>query len=449
MPEDIVIPERGKWNESHNVRKEVGKIVKNGPEDLAVLDKLKEYYNIEYSFDKDDALNIKTNQYIGSVYLPHVRRNLHIIPKIFKNKKDDKEYVKDTSILLFYANNNKIKQVMEGQKNFFTKEKEPRFVDPIHWSLLYEYNELMRRGLLKSYVVHADNISSMRGKLLMKQQMLNDAMHRPKFFCEYDELEYDNIENRVILQAMTIVERTSENQNVKMKSLNYAQRLSGVVQKENVRKPEMQRMMHSYNRQNDRYKKIHKTCETIIEKQGIENIYSGDYSHVVPIFYDMDKEFERFVGNLFNDYYVGPGYETHAAWEADGEGKVETQSSEEAWEGQGNLGPRRMRPDIVIREGNKVKHIIDVKYKTKGITTGDLYQIGFYMHEYGKYYHEEIKRAFALLPKYETVKEGSYIAKKTRKRVYVRCIDVKDCVEKIKTGSEAGLSQIVNSLIQE
>ena len=43
-----------------------------------------------------------------------------------------------------------------------------------------------------------------------------------------------------------------------------------------------------------------------------------------------------------------------------------------------------MRPDIIIQEGNEIKEIIDVKYKMPGVSTGDLYQIGFYMHEYGK-----------------------------------------------------------------
>ena len=129
----------------------------------------------------------------------------------------------------------------------------------------------------------------------MKHQMVNDVLRRPKFFCEYDELEYDTVENRVLLQAMTIVERTSQIPSFKMKAMNNAQRLSGVVKKENVLRPQRQRMMRSYNRQNERYRKIHLTCETIIERQGIENIYSGDYSQIIPMFYDMNLEFEEFL----------------------------------------------------------------------------------------------------------------------------------------------------------
>ena len=139
--------------------------------------------------------------------------------------------------------------------------------------------------------------------------------------------------------------------------------------------------------------------------------------------------------NLFKKYYYDPE-------------QVITQDEEKAWKGDG-LVARRMRPDIIIREGNEVKEIIDVKYKIKGVTTGDLYQIGFYMHEYGKESTNKIEHAFAILPKSEGQKEGSYEATKTGKMVHIKRIDVNDCVEKIKRDDEKGLREIVNSLIQE
>ena len=92
---------------------------------------------------------------------------------------------------------------------------------------------------------------------------------KPKFFCEFDELEYDSVENRVILQALTVVERTSDNQDVRLKAMDLAQKLSGVVQKTSVPYPERKKMMQSYNRQNLRYKEIHYTCHQIIEESAI------------------------------------------------------------------------------------------------------------------------------------------------------------------------------------
>ena len=45
---------------------------------------------------------------------------------------------------------------------------------------------------------------------------------------------------------------------------------------------------------------------------------------------------------------------------------------------------KKMYPDIIIMnmKDEKVTKIIDVKYKPK-LYESDLYQIGFYIHEYG------------------------------------------------------------------
>ena len=161
MREQIVIPERDNWKASPKVRKKIGQSL--GPQDKEALAQLESVYRINSSIGlKDGALKIETNQYIGSIRLPDAEIDLNIIPKIFKN---NTEKLKDTMILLAVANNTKIKHVMEGQKNFFEEHKEPHFVDPLHFTLCLRYDELMRQGLLKSYVVHAEETSSMRGKL--------------------------------------------------------------------------------------------------------------------------------------------------------------------------------------------------------------------------------------------------------------------------------------------
>jgi len=429
---DIFLHEHERWSQFENGEK----INRNdlGPEDIAVLDELQEKYNIKYNFNENFELRIESNKYIGSVKLENINHTINIVPKIFEGKNE--KYWFNLSILLAFANNIKITKFLDERKNFFTKDEAQNLVNPFHWDLISKCEELMRYGLLKSYVVHAENTSGMRGKLLMQYQMLNDVMRRPKFFCEYDELEFDSTENRLVLQAMTIVERISQNLKVKMNAMYLAQRLSAVVKKEDVGRRERRRMMQSYNRQNDRYKAIHQTCELIIEQQGVGNIYRGD-KNIVPIFYDMDNSFELFVGNLFKEYYVNDqGSQCKNC--------VETQSDEKAWIGEG-LTDRHMRPDIIIYEGRKVKEIIDVKYKTHVITTQDLYQIGFYMHEYGKY--APLEHAFAILPKVTGVRKGSYTAKKTGKIVHVKTIDVKECIKMLRDQDRNGLERIVKDLI--
>lgn len=425
----IVLHEHESWSGSDN---DSDKILRNHlvPEDLVVLNELKEKYGIKHSFDDNGALVIESNQNIGSVQLENLNRRINIVPKMFKNKQ---ELWFDTSVFLFFANNIKIDKFLKEQKNFFETGLD-QLVHPLHIDLITRYEDLMNKGLLKSYVLNTGNISAVRGKLLFQQQMVNDLMRKPKFFCEYDELEYDSTENRVLLQAMTIVERTSKIRNVKMKALDHAQKLSGVVSKINVSKGRRQNMMRSYNRQNDRYKGIHQTCERLIEHEGIGDIYSGEHS-VVPIFYDMNREFENFVGNLFSKYYEKPNW-------------VKIQTGEPAWNTPGE-GTRSMRPDIIIQdEKGDVKNIIDVKYKNKGLTTGDLYQLGFYMHEYGKKMKDkELDDAFAILPKSNSLSDKTYTSTRKEKTVHQKILDVNNCLELIKENNVTELQIMVNNLI--
>ena len=424
---DIILHEHDTWSHFEDSSEKIfRKQLKD--EDVAVLDELKEKYGIRHSFDKNNSLVIESNQNVGSVQLPNLDHRINITPKMFKNKKDS---LMDTSVFLFFANNINIKKFMKDQKNFFETDSE-HLVHPLHIDLITKCEELLNKGLLKSYVVNTENISAVRGKLLFQQQMVNDLMRRPKFFCEYDELEYDSTENRVLLQAMTIVERTSKITDWKMKALDLAQKLSGVVNKVNVSKPERQMMMRSYNRQNSRYKEIHQTCERLIEQEGVGNIYSGERS-VVPIFYNMNNEFERFVENLFLKYYEMPSW-------------VKTQSSAISWNRE-IKGSRRMRPDIIIQDDNgNVKHIIDTKYKDHELTPGDLYQIGFYMHEYGK--NNELDDAFAILPESDNVSDETYKSTKKKKNVHQRILNVVECLEMIKENDEDGLKNVVSNLIK-
>ena len=101
--------------------------------------------------------------------------------------------------LLSFANNNKIERVIEGERNFYDKDGEPHFVDPLEQTLCNRFDELIRQGLLKSYVIHAENTSSMRGKLLMKHQMQNQ------------EHEQNQVQNDIhLLECETIIDNCPE-----------------------------------------------------------------------------------------------------------------------------------------------------------------------------------------------------------------------------------------------
>ena len=103
-----------------------------------------------------------------------------------------------------------------------------------------------------------------------------------------------------------------------------------------------------------------------------------------------------------------------------------------------------------IWDGEICTQIIDVKYKTKNISTGDLYQLGFYMHEFSEQYNpreKQIKNAIALTPEFTDAKSGMYESI-TGKQVFVKRIDVEACLDIMNTSNWDSLKPIIESWIE-
>jgi len=419
-----------------------------GTRDRALIEDLKNRFKFEIKLE-DDKLRVKASQFIGSAYFENAKFRLAVVPKIFQH---DANKRKRTAAVIDFARGVKVKNIIESQRNYYEKGVEPLLEDILHNHLVAEAEDLLRRGLLRSYVVHAENTRSLRGKLLFQHQMLNDAARAPKFFSEYDELEYDNTENRVILQALVAVGRTKRrsvmgspagndlSKITRYKSIMLAEQFSEVVQKTWVEKQQRSRLMQGYTRQNHHYKNALQISTEVIERMGIPDIYRSGTSHVKPFFVDFDKQVEGFVERLFKDYYPGRG-------------KTSGQKGKKAWD-TNEFKDKKMFPDIVIEAGGKVLKLIDVKHKPE-IKPSDLYQMGFYMHEYGKEHQQSLEESFLILPEYtdpkkrKHEKEGTYKAARTRKKVHVKRINIAECVDMIKDDDRISeLEDLVGNLVE-
>ena len=103
----------------------------------------------------------------------------------------------------------------------------------------------------------------------------------------------------------------------------------------------------------------------------------------------MNHKFEKFVERLFRENH--------------GLDNVRAQWAKRGWDVNEGRG-KKIIPDIVLTEGKTLKAIIDVKYKPT-LYEDDLYQIGFYLHEYGRDSQIPLMKGFAVLPEYEDDKK--------------------------------------------
>ncbi len=276
-----------------------------------------------------------------------------------------------------------------------------------------EFKHLMAQGMLKSYVTHQDDIQFLRGRLLLQYQLDHMAKKRPMFACEFDELDYNNVENRILLYCLDLCSRITQSPKLKKDSRLLARQLSGVIQYVKVRPEDFD---IQYTRLNKHYETLHNLAKLIIDSTGIWN-FSGK-NMLGSFFLDMNYIFERFVTKLFEKYHP---YD------------VQSQKSRRAWNTK--EGWKYIRPDILLDS----RIVVDVKYK-KQLHHDDLYQIGFYVHEYGQ------KLGYAILPANSTTQED-ITSMKEKITISVRTIDVNVVLDMLYTNKHKELQKMMYEMV--
>jgi len=139
-------------------------------------------------------------------------------------------------------------------------------------SFLNQCKNLIRQGLYKSYVIHQErNMPCLRGKLLLVQQLQNDARKNAKFACEFDELEYNNLENQILLYCLHKCSDWTIIDSKKNELHSLIQQIAPLVNYEQITIEHFKKI--NYTRLNQYYDKIHQLCKIIVQNIGISDFY--------------------------------------------------------------------------------------------------------------------------------------------------------------------------------
>lgn len=357
------------------------------------------------------GLEISATSYIGVaqfsnfavVVLPKFLMKSENLPKLIEYAYDLEDIIIPESEIKF-----------EDTKN--------QLIEIIISSFVKKCQQLLRQGLIKSYVTHEDNIPYLRGKLLLQQQFLNVMHKKLEFACEFDELEYNNIENQILRFCLEQCYHIPSNESLKKEIRRLIHQFSGFVENVPITLDDFNKI--TYTRLNQHYKKIHQLCKLILTSTGISDFYNQKIPFVNSFFVDMNVIFEVFVAKLFEQFYPLPS---------------ETQKGKIAWITDIG-GSSNIRTDILIYdESGKVKSIIDTKYKKK-ISEADRFQIGFYIHEYKK------SEGFAILPKHSESQDHNFISKEQKITINVRHIDIDEAIGLLYSKNPEDIGKLKNRI---
>lgn len=337
---------------------DIESIVKNFKNKITVVGY--QNYGESVSPQKNGAYLLKATSYVGIISLPSGFR-IQIIPKI-------------SNTALYYI----LCYLYDADIPIFDKSKFPQgsfFLDMIASIFKSELDKIIQQGLLKKYVLEEENQNFLKGKLLIDKQIKHNFINKHRFYCKYDELTYDNLENQTILYTLTLLINLVSNNLLKQELVDLKWILENEITPRNLIKVEYVEKI-SFSRLNDYYEKIINLSRQIISEIYIGDIHSKEveaYGYLV----DMNLVFQKFILKLIKDVLL--------QYEVKGQEIGINNLIQPV-----NKAPKiRIRPDILISKNKETKLTIDTKYKKLNYyneiakaNSPDIYQIVSYSLAY-------------------------------------------------------------------
>ena len=305
------------------------------------------------------GLSIRTNSYVGRIKLGHLQINVH--PKITGMPLYE---------LLKYAyglRNLKLFNLAEHTVSDFS------FFDLLIYELYVETEDLMRRGIQKSYRSVDENLSSPRGRIDMKRLCAQGGITKETLPCSYFQRDEDQILNQTMLAGLKLALKIVLDNNLKVNLRRLCSMLEETITDITLTRTSLKHAGNHINRLTDRYTAVLEIINILYESQGIQFEDGSNSLRLRGYFFDMNAFFETLVGRLLKDYSE--------------EYRLKDQFSlHDLFMYTPSFNPKRKRsptprPDYALLKDGKVVKLMDAKYRDlweRNLPSDMLYQLAIY-----------------------------------------------------------------------
>lgn len=277
--------------------------------------------------------------------------------------------------------------------------------------------DAVRQGMPRRYIHCQDDLRALRGRLDVGRQFTALAVNPSKLACRYDELSTDTALNQIMKTAigrLSRIARTTDNQR-RLSELAFSYAEVSTIPLSALRWEDVQ-----LDRTNARWKDLLALAKFLLGDR-FQTTSTGAQAGFSLLF-EMNTLFEQYVGRMMRRALTGSGL------------SVRLQGGRlfclEAVEDGRRLF--QTKPDILIKRGSQVVHVIDTKWKRvstriddpkQGISQSDVYQ----MMAYGQLYrcdaltllyphHDELENSPGIM--------GSYAVPSSQKRLAAATVDI-------------------------
>lgn len=250
---------------------------------------------------------------------------------------------------------------------------------------------VLRKGLVPDYHEVEEDLPVVRGRLLVRRQVLHRFGRIDRIECRYDDHTTQTIDNQLLLAALQECARRVKHPNVALRVRRLLAVFSEVCSLEGL-DLRVVRSTLSYNRLNEHYREAHALAWLALDGLGIDDIYSGGAYRTFAFLLDMNRVFEDFVTRWLRWLLRGRPFRVHA----------QRQDRSILWNAELARPHGQITPDITIEamEGGHRHLPIDAKYKLydqRRIDPADIYQTFTYASAFGER-HSTLPTAIILYP---------------------------------------------------
>ncbi|WP_457743844.1 McrC family protein [Sulfurimonas sp.] len=244
---------------------------------------------------------------------------------------------------------------------------------------LEELALLVRRGIKSAYIEKEENLHFLKGKLKMAEQIKRNAIHKERFFVEYEEFMSDRAENRLIKATLVFLYKKSKRNINQQRIREFLFVFDDVKRSKNIENDFSKIVI---NRQIQKYEQVLIWVKTFLLNNSFSP-YRGNETAFALLF-DMNLLFESYVGA----YLKKKGFDL----KSQDKGKYLLEKPSKF----------ALRPDFVINKEKENEMIADTKYKNiscmQDISQADMYQLYAYGTKYKK-----TSQLFLIYPKGDNI----------------------------------------------
>ena len=248
--------------------------------------------------------------------------------------------------------------------------------------------QAVRRGMVRRYESRSNNLTVLRGRLSVVDQIRHNLARPDRLACVFDEFTENNPLNQALKAALRVLAKVAQSQS---NQRQLAELVFCFQDVDDVQPAKIRWDLATINRLSEKYKPLLALARLFIERKS-PDVVTGSGEGFALLF-DMNVLFERYIGVIARRVFGAQGLTVglqgpirHLARYAGGNPVFE------------------LRPDVVVTNRGETAFVIDTKWKRlkeedhrEGIATSDIYQ----MYAYAKRY--AAPEVLLLYPHYEAL----------------------------------------------